>query len=151
MARGGGNVACTINGTSISGVQYTPTGESCAILLLSAQPSSVSNCIFTSVDQYITNYYPGAGYYSGAVDATTGNIFDGISPASSLTTVNQLGAIEDKIGHKMDDFNGNLVTFLTNNVISTVYNLGIQKAINAASEGWTVDVHQETTLKSKSD
>ena len=139
-ARGGGNVACTINGTSISGVQYTPTGESCAILLLSAQPSSVSNCIFTSVDQYITNYYPGAGYYSGAVDATTGNIFDGISPASSLTTVNQLGAIEDKIGHKMDDFNGNLVTFLTNNVISTVYNLGIQKAINAASEGWTVDV-----------
>ena len=139
-ARAGGNVTGTINGTTISGVQYTPTHESCAILLLSAQPSTVSNSTFTNVDQYITNYYPGIGDYSGAVDATTNNLFDGISPASSSTTINQLGAIEDKIGHKMDDFNGNLVTFLTNNVVATVNNLGIQNGINAATGGWTVNV-----------
>ncbi|MEI7897930.1 MAG: right-handed parallel beta-helix repeat-containing protein, partial [bacterium] len=137
-ARGGGNVTGSVNGVALSNLQYTPSADGCAILLLNAQPISVVNCSFNSVDQYITNYYPSYGMYSGMVDALTGNTFDGVSP--SAATIDQLGAIEDKMGHKMDDFSGNLIMFKPNTVVATTTNLGIQKGVDAASSGWTVDV-----------
>lgn len=120
--RGGGDVTGTVNGTAISNLQYTPTPEDAGILAYGgATVTSVTNTAFSNVDTYINNSSVG-----GAIDATSGNTFGGVSP-SSATPV-QLATIENAMDDLMNDSSAGVVYILPKTLIVTnaADNRGIQ-------------------------
>ncbi len=76
--RGGGTVTGSVSGTTIKDLEYTPSPEDAGVLVFgSASMSSVSDTVFQNNDLYISNNG------TAATDATSGNTFDGVSPASA--------------------------------------------------------------------
>lgn len=132
--QGGGNVTGTVNGTAISNLQYTPTPEDAGVLAYGgATITSVAHVAFSNVDTYISNSSTG-----GAIDATSGNTFGGISPASATPT--QLATIENGMDDLMSDNSAGLVYILPKTLIVTnaTDNRGIQVGLNAAPAAGTV-------------
>ena len=83
------------------------------------------------------------------VDATGGNTFNGI--ASSSATTSELFTIEDAIDHKIDESLRGLVKvkagelYVTTNSFAGAETVAsVQRGINAASSGWTVNVNDGT-------
>jgi len=91
---GGGNVTGTVNGTSISDFNFTPTtaSDSGIIAYAGASVTPVSSSSFSNFgsDEY---FIAAAG--STSIDATDGNTFDGVSPATA--TSSQLTSIESQL------------------------------------------------------
>lgn len=132
--RGGGSMSVTVDGENISNLDYTGANSASGILAFNtASIPTISNTTFTNVQLYIGNVEGGA-----STDATVGNTFDGISPASATNA--QLGAIEDKLSGLTEDSSAQPIYILPNSTIATLNNLGIQAAIDAAPVGGTVYV-----------
>jgi len=133
--RGTGTVGGSVNGVSISDLNYTPTiAESTGVIAMTGVPVSISNSKFTNVETYI--------YADNSIDASIGNTFDGV--AENSATDDQLFAIEDRIDHKLDDpaTNGGagLVTIKPGNVYVTANSGSVQRGVNATSPGDTVNI-----------
>ncbi|KAB2944290.1 MAG: chloride channel [Candidatus Methanoperedens nitroreducens] len=131
--RAGGTVGGSINGVSISNLDYTPTdNEASGILGFVGGPDSISNSVFSNVELDI--------YASENIDASIGNTFDGV--AASSATDAQLFAIEDMIYHKIDNatLTLGLVTIKPNNVYVTPASGSIKRGIDAVPIGGTVNV-----------
>ncbi|CAG0957885.1 hypothetical protein METP3_00644 [Methanosarcinales archaeon] len=136
--KGTGTVGGSINGVSISNLNYTPTtNEATGILGYSGGPDSISNSVFSNVESYI--------YASSNIDASIGNTFDGV--AASSATDAQLFAIEDMIYHKLDDATLGLVTIKPNNVYVTPASGSIQRGIDAVPAGGVVNVAPGTYIE----
>lgn len=143
--RGGGSVTATVDGTSFSDFGYTTDVADAADGILAyggGAVTSVKNSTFTNFSQY-SNYLATISG-SPAIDATDGNTFGGVSPASA--TFAQLAAIQNMLQDEMMNDTVSrthataLVSTLPNTVIATTGNDGIQAAVNDASAGDTVDV-----------
>ncbi len=78
----------------------------------------------------------------GTLDVTGGNTFDGID--SSTATLSQLFTIEDDIHHATDEAGKGLVRVRAGNVYVTPDSGSIQRGIDAASAGDTVNVDAGT-------
>jgi hypothetical protein len=128
--RSGGHVGGSVNGTTISNLEYALPGTTASGIISSGDAVSISNTSFTSVQRYL------ASMGTGAVTATNNNIFDGINPSSA--TLEQLATLEDKIDHKMDDNATGFISFKSGSIIVTPNNLGIQQGYNLALSGNTV-------------
>lgn len=132
--RGGGTVTGSVSGTTIKDLEYTPSPVDAGVMAYgSASISSVSNTTFQNSDLYIWN----GG--TTATDATNGNTFDGVSPASATPT--QLAVIENKIGDTISSAavgGAGPIFILPHTWIATTANQGIQAALNAAASGDTV-------------
>ncbi|VVB51774.1 Right handed beta helix region [uncultured archaeon] len=128
---GTGTVGGSINGVSISNLNYTPTNnEATGILGYSGGPDSISNSVFSNVESYI--------YASSNIDASIGNTFDGVAATSATDA--QLFAIEDMIYHKLDDAALGLVKIKPNNVYVTPASGSLQRGIDAVPAGGVVNV-----------
>ena len=133
--RAGGTVGGSINGVSISNLDYTPTDdEASGILGFVGGPDSISNSVFSDVELDI--------YASENIDASIGNTFDGV--AASSATDAQLFAIEDMIYHELDDAALGLVTIKPNNVYVTPASGSIKRGIDAVPIGGMVNVASGT-------
>ena len=129
--RAGGTVGGSINGVSISNLNYTnTTDEASGILGFVGGPDSISNSVFSNIELDI--------YASENIDASIGNTFDGV--ATSSATDAQLFAIEDMIYHKLDDAALGLVTIKPNNVYVTPASGSIKRGIDAVPIGGMVNV-----------
>ena len=130
--QGGGTVTGTVSGTAISNLEYSPTPEATGILAYgTASTPTISNVSFTNTDLYIQSASSGT-----AINATSGNTFDGVSPGSA--TGAQLATIENKLDGVMETAGADPVFILPNTLIVTPSNLGIQAGLNAAANGDTV-------------
>ncbi len=130
--RGGGSVTGSINGTSISSLEYAPTPEATGILEYGgASVSTISNVSFSNIDLYINSASSGS-----PIEATTGNMFDAISPSTASGA--QLATIENKLYGVMEDSTVDPIHILPNTLIVTTANRGIQAAVNASATGGTV-------------
>lgn len=128
--RSGGHVSGTVNGTTISNLEYALSGTTASGIISSGDAVTISNTIFTGVQRYL------ASMGVGVVTATDNNIFDGINPSSA--TIEQLAVLEDKIDHQMDDNATGFISFKSGSIIVTPNNLGIQQGYNLASTGNTI-------------
>jgi hypothetical protein len=128
--RSGGHVGGSVNGTTISNLEYAISGTTASGIISSGDAVTISNTIFTGVQRYL------ASMGTGAVMATDNNIFDGINPSGA--TLEQLATLEDKIDHKMDDNATGFIAIKSGSIIVTPNNLGIQQGYNLASSGNTV-------------
>lgn len=128
---GGGTVTGQVNGVNISDLEYSdPSNQDVGIYAYgSAAFTSVQDNDLSSVDLYVVN---GSG---AAIDASTGNSFDGVSPASASDA--QLAAIESKLDGGTEDSSLKAIYVLPNTLIATT-DTGVQAAIDAASAGDTV-------------
>lgn len=137
--RGGGTVGGKVNGTAISNLGYTdPTvAEADGILAYAGgNITPVSNVSFSNVQLYIQSTATQAG--STAVDATTGNTFEGVSPISASGSA--IATIENKLSGIMEDATAKPIYILPNTLIATIDadNLGIQAGLNIVGNGQTV-------------
>jgi parallel beta-helix repeat protein len=78
------------------------------------------------------------------LDATTAT-FDGQTGTSA--SLSQNFAIEDKVQHSLDNTGLGLVTWKANNDFVTTSTLGVQRGVDVASSGWTVNVADGTYLE----
>ncbi|HUD02465.1 MAG TPA: Ig-like domain-containing protein [Candidatus Paceibacterota bacterium] len=132
--QGGGSVTGSVNGTSISNLKYSPTPEATGILAYGAASiSSISNVSFSGIDLYINSASSGT-----PINATTGNIFDGVSPANVMGS--QLATIENKLSGVMEAAGTDPIYILPNTLIvtTTAPNRGIQAGLNTVVSSGTV-------------
>ncbi len=133
--QGGGSVTGSINGTSISNLHYTGVNNQDVGVYTygtNATFTSVSNVGFTNTDLYLANNG------NAAIDATTGNTFDGITPASASGT--QIATIENKMDDLMNDSSAAPVYIFPKTLIVTnsADNRGVQVGLNSVVVGGTV-------------
>jgi hypothetical protein len=128
--RSGGNVGGTVDGLSISNLEFMLAGTTASGIISSGDAVTISNASFSGVQRYL------ASMGTGVVTATNNNIFDGINP--STASLAQLALLEDKIDHQMDDNATGLIMLKSGYFVATPNNLGIQQAVNLASSGNTV-------------
>jgi uncharacterized repeat protein (TIGR01451 family) len=155
----------TINGTQATCAPNNPWGPYPSAAIVLSRFTDVSNVHFTNVT---LNSTAPVGLFLGTITAPTldltGIRFNGMygqlitlgrhgnNPAYSKANVNVDArnatftgmtdncAIEDKITHKLDDAELGLVTWVTDNVFVTFLSGSIQRGINAATAGNTVNV-----------
>ncbi len=132
--KGGGTVSGSVDGATIADLEYVPTTDNASGILVfgTASIPTISHTTFTDVQLYIGNVSGGS-----ATDATTGNMFDGVSPASATNA--ELGAIEDKLSGETEDSSAEPIYIRANSTIATP-TTGIKAAVDAAPSGGTVYV-----------
>jgi hypothetical protein len=78
---------------------------------------------------------------SGGINATSANFFDVVGNPLNKSVLADCFTIENQIGHKIDLLSLGFVTVNANNdYVTTSGSPSIQRAIDAASNGWTVNV-----------
>jgi len=134
--RGGGSVLGTLDGVTMSDLAYNDgTWTSYGIAGPDNDGVIVMNTTLTNVVDYI-----GTGY--GDIDATLNNTFEGKN--TSTAGLSDLFAIEDRIYHQIDDAAYGFVKIKDGNVYVTSNSGSIQRGVDAASSGWTVNVNAGT-------
>ncbi|MFO7448405.1 MAG: hypothetical protein R6W90_18755, partial [Ignavibacteriaceae bacterium] len=137
--RGGGIVTASVNGVSLSNINYTPPADKATGILAygtaGASISSLTASDFSNVEVYIHTH-------SGE-DLVPGddNVFDGIILGDA--TDEELFLIEEKIQHKLDDPVWGLVTLKEDNLFvndDTNFNY----ALSLAGDGDTIKVKSGT-------
>lgn len=81
---------------------------------------------------------------AGGVNATSANFFDLSGVALNKGVLADNFQIEDQVGHALDASGLGLVTWVANNDYVTINSGSIQRGIDAASNGWTVNVNEGT-------
>ena len=142
--RGGSSstIKATVDHSTFSDIAYTGTDSNATgILLYGAKTGSltVKNSTFAgSVQKYV-------GTDGGSlveVDATTGNIFDGVAQGGA--TLDQIFNIENRLLDGTDNVGNSLVRLKAGQVYVTAAKNSVQNGVSAAAVGDTVNVQAGT-------
>lgn len=131
--KSGGSVTATVDGVTISDLNYTPTNTTASGILVygTATIPTVRDSVFSNVELFISTSGAGA-----PVDATDGNTFNGASPVTA--TGAELAAIDAKLYGRMQSASSEPIYLLPSTLIVSADNLGLTEALAAANDGDTV-------------
>lgn len=136
----GSTVNATIDNVVFNDLVYTGSNSSAGLLVYGSPNGqvTVSNSTFDNIQTYIAL----SGGSAKNLDATVGNVFDGVDAATA--TLDQLFDIENHLQHKLDDTSNGLIRVKEGQVFVTAEKGNIQAGVSAASVGDTVNVQAGT-------
>ncbi|MDB5734239.1 MAG: filamentous hemagglutinin N-terminal protein [Alphaproteobacteria bacterium] len=138
----GSTINATVDHSTFSGITYTGTDSNATGILLYGATTGSLTVKNSTFDNSVQNYIGTDGGSLVEINATTGNIFDGVAEGGA--TLDQLFNIENHLVDGTDNAGNSLVRLKSGQVYVTAAKNSIQNGVSAATAGDTVNVQAGT-------